>query len=609
LTDAKLRKLINTCDKIYDSDEYKARRAEQTRFLKYYSGKYWPKQKDDDESKKSEIFANLIFSTVMTIAPMLTDNKPIWSIRARAPQYQPLASVYKAAGDALWCAEEMDSKIYETVMDALVMKNGIIQVGFDPDRRTGGEISIEVVDPRTYFQAPGFDDNWDAPLCGTRTPRSLWWIRKMYPGKGEDVQPDRKDKESGGLDKVVSRVQTLINGKEDHEYMGETATVYVVWMRDDTMISLKTKNEDGPEEGENTKAKKYPNGRLIVCTEKVVLDDKPYPYNHGKPPWVFLYDYIMPHSTFGIGECDQIEGLTLEYNLFLRRFAEHCRKFSKPNWAIPSSMDPDQFKKDFYTGDNAFCFNPGEEKPSQIAPAMFDQFTLQFINGMPTIVQDVSGVTDVSKGMAAKKQRQSAHEITALLETSYTRTRQRVRNLEQFIKRVFVLVVELMQQFYNEERDFSLKNGNNENEWYSIQNTKGFAEKTMKPEKSLDEVMPASGAEPEDEEDKIVKQQWADYEKLMTEVGDEKSVYFPFEIDIETNSTLPMDQQALANLGIQLAQLGHIDTLSLLELLHVPNPERIVERLKEDAAARQGSAQGPPGAPAPAALPTGGQVG
>jgi len=164
LNKEELKKLVITCDKIYDSDEYKTRREEQNRFLLYYSGKYWPKQKNDDESKKSEIFANLIFSTVMTIAPMLTDSKPIWNIRSRSPEYQPIAEVYKAAGDALWCVEEMDSKIFKVVIDALVMKNGIAQVSFDPNRKIGGEIGIEIIDPRTYFQAPGFDDNWDA-LC------------------------------------------------------------------------------------------------------------------------------------------------------------------------------------------------------------------------------------------------------------------------------------------------------------------------------------------------------------------------------------------------------------------------------------------------------------
>jgi hypothetical protein len=587
LNKKELEKLLKTCNKIYDGEEYKQRRKEQDRFLKYYSGKYWPEPKDDDQRKESEIFANLIFSTVMTIAPMLTDNKPIWSIRAKSMHFQPIANVYKAAGESVWNIEEMDAKIFKLVIDALVMKNGIAQVSFDPGRSIRGEISIEVIDPRTYFQAPGFEDNWDAPLCGTKTRRSLWWIKKMYPDKWEDVRPE-ENQDKKGLARAAATVTSLLTRRENHENMIAEADVFTVWMQDDTMV--KDPGEKN-EKGKTKEKKKYPNGRMVVFTKDVVLEDKEYPYNHGKPPWVPLYDYILPHSAFGIGEVDQIEGLVLEYNLFLRRYAKHCRIHSNKNWVIPDSLDvgAEEFKTRMANGDNAWVIPSGAEPPHQIKTEPFDASTITFINGMPVIIQDVSGVTDTSKGMTSKKQRQSAHEITALLETSYTRTRQRVRNLEATIKRIFTLVVELMQQFYDKPREFSLRNGNNENEWYDIQNTKEYAERTMKPERE-----PGQGET--DEEEMLLKQQWEDYTELMKAIADENHVQFGFEIDIETNSTLPLDKQALANMGLQLAQLGHIDTLSLLELLHLPNPERIVKRLKENAAAAR---QEPPrGAPA-----------
>jgi hypothetical protein len=601
LNKKELDKLTKTCDKIFDSDEAKARRKKQDRFLKYYTGAYWPQEPNDDEAKESEIHANLIFSTVMTIAPMLTDNKPIWSIRSRTPHFQPIADLYKAAGDSIWCMEEMDTKIFKAVIDALTMQYAIVQVVFDPDKSIRGEVVVENVDPRTYFQAPGFEDNWDAPFCGTKVKRTLWWVRKMYPDTGKDVKPDSLT-EKNSLAKAAAVVSTLVSGKEDHEYFHEEASVYTLWMRDDSVIDVE-------EDGKKKKKLKYPNGRMIVFTKDVVLDDREYPYNHGKPPWVFLYDYIIPHSVYGLGEADQIEGLTLEYNLFLRRFAKHCRIYSNKCWTVPDnwSTDIEDFKNGMMQGDHAWSIPPGADPPKQIAVQPFDQSTLNFINGLPTIVQDVSGVTETSKGMASKKQRQSAHEITALLETSYTRTRQRVRNLEAFIKRVYILVVELMQQFYNEPREFSLRNGNNENEWYNIQNTPEFTEKLMRPEQERPEGPPREG---EEEDQKLLEQQWQDYDALMKAIADEESVYFKFDIDIETNSTLPMDQQSMANMALQISQQGRMDTLTLLEILHIPNPERIVERLKKEAAEKQAGAQGPPGAaPAQAAMMGGPNVG
>ena len=77
-----------------------------------------------------------------------------------------------------------------------------------------------------------------------------------------------------------------------------------------------------------------------------------------------------------------------------------------------------------------------------------------------------------------------------------------------------------------------------------------------------------------------------DYEKLVKELTDEESVYVKFVIEIQTNSTLPMDKQSLANLFLRLAELqitenSPIDIKTLLEMLHVPKVDEILKRLKD----------------------------
>jgi len=205
-----LKKLKGTIDKIYDSPEYTKRRERMNRYLKYYCGYYWPEgEQDEEDAKESGIFVNLIFSTIASIAPLLTDNKPIWSCRAlEYPFLQPIANLYKAAGDSIWEIEDMDSKIFKVVLDALIMGYGVAQVSFDPNRSLKGEVAIDVTDPRTYFQAPGFDDNWDAPLCGTVSDRSMYWIRSNYPEAAEKVKATEKGRESFG-----NKVKGIFQGK------------------------------------------------------------------------------------------------------------------------------------------------------------------------------------------------------------------------------------------------------------------------------------------------------------------------------------------------------------------------------------------------------------
>lgn len=564
------------------------------RFLKYYKGHYWRKPTGDTEdvenkdSKESEIFANLIFSTAMTIAPLLTDNKPIWSIRAEKSYFQKYVELFKMAGDALWNMLDMDRKIFLAVVDALIMKMGIFKVYFDPDKNTIGEIALDVIDPRTFLIAPGYCDLEKAPWCGTRTLRSLWWIRKNYPDTGRKVKPDETSKKEDW------------EGKENYEVSADFATVYEVFIKDDTVMDTVEEfvDKNGDIQKEKKKTAKYPYGRIMVFTKDgTLLEDKAYPYHHGKPPFVPLYDYIVPHEFTGMGEADQIETIVLEYNLALRKFAKWVRMWADPNWSAESNSDinPEEFKEKAPGGGNMFLRAPGTEVPKPISPGQFDPSAMNFIGGLPNILEEVSGVTEITKGQVSKKQRQSALEISTIAETGYTRTRQKVRNLEWTIKKLFEMIVDIMQQYYTEPRTYSQTNMNNEHEWFNVEASPEFAKQVTAPQQ-----LPEKGNQAEEEN---YKQEMEDYTRLISAIGNEKSIYARFQVEIQTNSTLPMDKQSLANLFLRLFEMGGIDVLSLLERLQIPNPEQVVERLKQDAQMKQQ----PPGGGNPIQQLLGGQ--
>lgn len=561
----KLRKLVNS---VYNSETNKKIRKDMDRYLKYFTGQYWKDEELKDKTQ-SGVTANFVFSTIMTIAPMLTDNKPKWTIRARKPHMQRVADVYKNTGDCLWNILEMDSKLFDLVLDALTMKTGIIKIFFDPEADEFGEIAVDIIDPREFVIAPGYTDPWNAPWCGIITRKPLDWIRKTFPKNGRDVQPDEIDPEIN------------YEEAEDYELCDQFATIYEIWFQDSSVEEYieESLNEKTNEiEKKKKERPKYKNGSRIITFAKNLeepLEDKEYPYNHKKAPYVPLYDYKIPHSFWGMGEVDQIETLTLEFNLLLKKISKYVRLWSDPNFISESSngIDPEKWKEEAPGGGNLFLIEPGTAPPSAVVMPQINPTCTDFAGGIPKLMEEVNGVTDTTKGIAAKKQRQSAHEISALLETSYTRTRQRVRNLEAAIKRIFILMIELMQQYYTENRTYGRKTDTG-NEWFDVSNTKNFALEATRPR-----IPEGETPEPEDE---LAMQ---DYESLLAELTDEESVYIPFDISIETNSTLPLDKQSLANLFLQLAnvQLGPnsvIDTRSLLEVLQIPNVDGIMARIE-----------------------------
>ncbi len=563
-------------DKIIE--DTKADRDEMTRFLDRFKGKWWDldKLKDTD----STIVANLFFSTVMTIAPLITDNRPIWGVRARKPYLQNYIDGLSVALEYLWDKLDLDMTSFKYILDALIMKIGIIKCWFDPDDGFGGEHKVEVVDPRLYFCAPGYDDNWDAPLQGTRIRKPLSWIHTHYPDKASLVKPDTDN-------------EKFPENAEKWELENKYATVYEVWVKDDTIIKYFTKKEgdkeievDKKDEGTEEKERpKYPFGRLIVFTKDCILEDKASIYRHSKPPYVLLYDYILPHSLIGMGEGNQIEEIGKSYNRSLQLFDNYVKHRCDPPVFIDSNINVDieDLKKSIPAGGGVFAADFSRVsggKPMLMGEiGQLDPAVPQFISGLSKLNEEISGVTDITKGMTSKSQRQSATEISTLIESSYTRTRQRVRNYEWSIKRLLYLILCNTQQFYTEPRDFSLSQDNNIN-YYTIGSSRDQVAETIKPQGQQEQ--------PEGEMSDEDIQAEKDYEQFIKDWGEEDIIFADFDLEIQTNSTLPMDKQSLANLFLRLLEMAGGNPVTgmpmweaALSSLRIPKYKQIIAKMQE----------------------------
>jgi len=605
-----VKKLQSEIDRIWDSESYKNRRKDMNRWLKEYSGEWWDKKKLKDQ--ESPIFCNYVFATVETNAPLLTDNRPIWSVRARESHMQDFLNVYSKALEYLWDKLELDWKTYLAVKQSQIWPIGLWKIRFDPDADFGGEVAVDVDDPRTFFISPGDTDLWNCHYCGTKKVRTLAWVKSNYPDKYNDVEPD--DDSESKLDKSKA---------EDFELQGRDVTIYEIWLKDDSVVEhvIDELDESGKPTGEKTKKreKKYPNGRYVVFSKNGIrLQDKPSPFSHGKPPWIAFYDYQVPHTFWGIPEPQQIENLNQEFNARLQDMVWHCRKHARPNYMVDegSGLDVPTLKKELPEGDNVFaCSMVSSEKPIKpVDPPPFDKVHQDLMSGIGNLIEEVSGVTDISKGMASKKQRQSASEVSILIESSYTRTRQRVRNLEGTLKRAAYLMIELMQQYYDEPRTFSMKQDNSI-EFMPISNSPAFLQEISKPE-------PNPNEKPEDYQSRIREDE--EYRKVLEVCGEVDRVYASFDIEIQTNSTLPMDKQSLANLALRLGEVqvtpnSVLDHEAILDILRFPNKDKILKRKadlmrlmsQQQSPGAGGNSGAPPSPQAPQApgVPVGVQMG
>jgi hypothetical protein len=600
------KSLKETVDKIFECTDAD-RKAMQSN-LDFYNGKIWnvgELRKDD-----SRAVHNLVFSTIQSIAPTLTDNRPIWHVVSRYPVMQNLANSYDAASKYAWDKMEMSDVTHQVILDGMIQKVGLFFADYDYSAGEKGEVCIEPQDPKEFFIAPGYTDPWKAPFCGIRGRRPLSTFRRMF-GKDSEILPD----DEAELASMVNR-KIGYGTAEDFELETYFATLYVVWMRGDvTENEIVTDVDPASNEGKpekTVKEKSYPNGKFRYFTRSKDLGTRASEWKHGKPPWVPWYNYKKPHDFLGTSEVDNIKELVKEYNLQFQKVTGHTRKYADPNYELDTNkiQDVEMVKRTFHDGGNLYAVDKMNDKGDAISVVKTPQLlsdVYQILGLIPRMIEEDSGATDVSKGIVSKKQEQSASEIAILVESSYTRTRQRVRNLEWSLKRVLWMLISLMQQYYNEPRTYHVKK-NDEIMTDQISNSPAFAQSMIaSPEVvnkgQANEAMQAVGGQGEklspDE-----SQQYDDYKEFIKIFGDQDPVYFPFDIGIETNSSLPLDKQSRANLAMQLFDKKAIDRKALLETIAFPKWEEVSQRMdqKEQDAAQ--ATQGPP--PGPQGLP--GQV-
>ena len=92
-------------------------------------------------------------------------------------------------------------------------------------------------------------------------------------------------------------------------------------------------------------------------------------------------------------------------------------------------------------------------------------------------------------------------------------------------------------------------------------------------------------------------QEWQ--EMVATLGSNVDPVYIKFDIQVDTNSTLPLDKQSLANIILRLAEIrvapdGVVDRKTILDTVGIPNADEIDARMNEQMKQMMAMKQGGP---------------
>jgi hypothetical protein len=249
----------------------------------------------------------------------LTDIKPVFGWKSSNPAFQLQADLLNKLAVAEWVTQMHDLELGDTVKYALAGGTGDLCVDWDPHVEGGGANSLSARDARdTLPIRPSTSKSmqmWEGIVL--REQHTVNALRGMYPTKANLFRASGDTVIGSVMGKFRSALSGLVTPADPSPLgsLGQMANtrrahsgdlvLYRAHFRDRTRnLTSKSIVMGTPGTGwayvVEPNAPLYPRGRLVVCTDDVIVYDGPNTYGHGLFPVCRLRLWSVPWQLLGI---------------------------------------------------------------------------------------------------------------------------------------------------------------------------------------------------------------------------------------------------------------------------------------------------------------------
>lgn len=493
----------------------------------YYRGKQW-KSKPAYEGQVQPV-TNICFSIVESIIPQLTDNRPQIVCLPTEPGDEEKADILSKIIEYVWDVRDMDYKLILNERTRIKHGMGIYKVFWNPELLKGlGDIDIINVPLDQFFISPRAKSVQDSDYVIYASQKSVEYIKKRY---GKDVQADKKYEEIAVFDDT-----------DDSPRRDNKVLLVEYWTKENGKIRLVT-----------------------IAGDTLLRDEKEF-YKHGRYPFVAIPAFPVEKKFWAMGVLTQIMSPQMIVNLLDQQILDNARLggngtvFYEPTAGLNTKQ---------------FTNMPMKMVPVQSVQGVKQESGLGIPNFIPNHLttkkrdaESVSGIHDVTQGKAPSGVT-AASAILALQESANQRVRLLGRTLEAGLKEIGELIIELVREFYQEERYIRILGDN-----YQAQFIK-FKADQLKTTREYNEF--------NEEKGQLEKQ--------------EIVIDPDFDVRVEVGSSMQYSKAFLYEQAKELYQMGVIDEQALLETVKFPKAEEVLQRKQEMMMQKQAMQQQPQGPP------------
>jgi hypothetical protein len=294
-----------------------------------------------NESKSiwsTKIFIPLVFSYIERFLPKLVSNKPTVNFMARRPdtveKAQKMQALFEWQWDQVARLKEggMPLELIKFCKEALITGTAIAKVPWVlemDDRKSFDEKgnvvvkkqklfdgpSFEIIDPYDFFFDPEAYDIQRASWVMHRTRKTLDEMKAVNEAKGveiyknlDQIKPTMSGSlSSGDYDFKLRRKTSL--GSSQMIVQDDTTDKVELW----EMWGLFPKIDKDGEEVPNSYEEKV----VVLANKNVIVRDIPYPYWHGKKPFIKFTPFPRDFEFYGVPIIKHMERLQFYTNEFV----------------------------------------------------------------------------------------------------------------------------------------------------------------------------------------------------------------------------------------------------------------------------------------------------
>lgn len=589
---------IELVEKLFQKAK-KARKPYDEKWLDYYRmfrGKQW---KESRPSYRHSEVINLIFRAIQAEIPILTDTRPKPDFIPQEPGDLPLAKILNDVLDSDWENGNWLMLFTEVLYDAHFYGAGFGSLTYDPKANMGiGGIKLRSEDPFHIYPDPYCRDvNYEANYFIHAEPVAVDRLKRDYPDMAKYIKPDLID--IPRRSRATVKEQMLYKSPVDSRTMTENSSQYDLGLTDEALkIDLYIHDEEfieeeiaGTPQNDAEEAQeaaetlfvqklKYPRGRHISIVNGVLLSDDPIEFDDCKFPYFRLLNYVLPHEFWGISDIEQMESPQKTFNKLISFTLDVLTLMGNPVWIVSTDSNVDvenMFNRPGLIIEKSPNSEVRREEGVQLQP-----YVLQMIDRMKSWFDDISGSSDVSRGIRPEGV-QAAAAIEALQDASQTRLRQKSRNIDACLVDFAKMYASRVFQFYSAPRIFRITNDQNVSNYFKFHVV------------TVDSVDQVTGQPIQSRVAKVQNfQMGPDGQQYLGEER-EYQIKGEFDVRVSSGSSLPFEKSRIETQSYALFDRGIIDAEEVLKNIGYQNAEAVLKRMAEkQAMAAQAKGQAPP---------------